>query len=97
VTIAGAVTLVATKDKVVDLEQKPMAADDLFWIASVAAAQRSGQSARKTIPALLATLVWRTHAGSIIMLLDWLFGRSPPDYEIAIPVDDVKPLLWDSV
>ena len=43
-TMAGAVTVVATKDKVLDLEtigyadvanKKPMAADTLFWIASM--------------------------------------------------------------
>jgi len=43
-TLAGAVTLVATKDKVLDLSavgyadvaaKKPMATDDLFWIASM--------------------------------------------------------------
>jgi CubicO group peptidase (beta-lactamase class C family) len=42
-TLAGAVTLVATKDKILDLEavgfadiaaKKPMQTDDLFWIAS---------------------------------------------------------------
>jgi CubicO group peptidase (beta-lactamase class C family) len=43
-TLAGAVTLVATKDKILDLSavgyadvaaKKPMATDDLFWIASM--------------------------------------------------------------
>ena len=46
-TMAGAVMLVASKDKVLDLEavgyadlaaKKPMAVDDMFWIASMSKA-----------------------------------------------------------